>query len=157
MSLAPLKTGQVVKLADLGGRIVAATSAKPAPVGAAAPRRVGAGPGVYALGRMETGRMNATEERYAAHLAARQAAGDVHWFAFEAVKFRLADLTFYTPDFLVLPASLVLEVHEVKGHWEDDARVKIKVAASLFPFRFYGIKQKSKKAGGGFEVEDFSS
>jgi hypothetical protein len=24
-----------------------------------------------------------------------------------------------------------LQAHEVKGHWEDDARVKIKVAASL--------------------------
>jgi hypothetical protein len=26
------------------------------------------------------------------------------------------------------------------GHWEDDARVKIKVAARLFPFRFFAFQ-----------------
>lgn len=41
----------------------------------------------------------------------------------------MADKTFYSPDFIV-PALDCIEVHEVKGHWEDDARVKIKVAAS---------------------------
>lgn len=157
MSPAALKTGAKLTIADLNGRIVTGVGGKRTPVGVAPPARRGAGPGVYALGRMETGRMNATEARYAAHLAARQVAGAVLWFAFEAVKFRLADLTFYTPDFLVMPAGCVLEVHEVKGHWEEDARVKIKVAASLFPFRFYGIKEKPKKAGGGYEVEDFSA
>ena len=52
----------------------------------------------------------------------------------------------YTPDFLVLAGDGVLECHEVKGGkyvegrlvaWQmDDARVKCRVAARLFPFRF---------------------
>ena len=34
----------------------------------------------------------------------------------------------------VIGASGELECHEVKGWWRDDARVKIKVAAELFPW-----------------------
>ena len=59
------------------------------------------------------------------------------------------------PDFAVLPADGVLEIHEVKGFWQDDARVKIKVAASLYPFRFVAMKARAKKHGGGWEAEAF--
>lgn len=38
---------------------------------------------------------------------------------------------------------------------EDDARVKIKVAADLYPFEFIAIKAKAKKNGGGWEKEVF--
>lgn len=98
------------------------------------------------------GGMNKTEAAYAATLQLRQHAGEVAWFAFEAVKLRLADKTFYTPDFTVMLADGTIEQHEVKGFWEDDARVKIKVAAALFPFRFLGIQ----KAGAGWKVEEFT-
>lgn len=81
--------------------------------------------------------------------------GIVLWYEFEAMKFRLADNTFYTPDFAVMLASGELEMHEVKGFWEDDARVKIKVAARLFPIRFVAVKPRSKKAGGGWQTEVF--
>ena len=59
---------------------------------------------------------------------------------------RSADATRYTPDFLVeLPGGL-LELHEVKGFWRDDARVKFKVAAELFPmFRFVAVKRKHRQ------------
>ena len=34
------------------------------------------------------------------------------------------------------------EIHEVKGHWTDDARVKIKVAAELYPYyRFSAVRR----------------
>ena len=49
----------------------------------------------------------------------------------------------------------ILEMHEVKGFWQDDARVKIKVAASIYPFRFVAVKARAKKHGGGWEVENF--
>lgn len=104
---------------------------------------------------MPTGALNRSEQAYAAHLEAKKAAGLILWFEFEAVKLRLADNTFYTPDFAVLATDGVLEMHECKGFWQDDARVKIKVAASLFPFRFKAMKARSKKAGGGWEVESF--
>lgn len=112
-------------------------------------------PGRYALGRLPTGAMNKTEAAYEAHLILLRNAGQVLWFKFEAVKLRLADNTFYTPDFAVLAVDGVFELHEVKGFWEDDARVKIKVAAALFPFRFKAIKVLAKKHGGGWEAEEF--
>ena len=112
--------------------------------------------GRFALGRLPAGTMNKTEAAYDAHLWALRHAGEVIWHKFEAIKLRLADKTFYTCDFAVLPASGVLEMHEVKGHWEDDARVKIKVAASTYPFRFIAVSARAKKNGGGWEREEFS-
>jgi hypothetical protein len=108
-----------------------------------------------ALGRMKAGKMNRTEEAYGLHLRLRKAAGEVLWFAFESMKLRLADKTFYTPDFAVLLANGQLECHEVKGWWMDDARVKIKVAAELHPFRFIAVKAIPTKQGGGWSYEVF--
>lgn len=108
-----------------------------------------------ALGRLKTGTMNKTEAAYAATLEARRHAGDVAWYLFEGLKFRLADNTFYTPDFAVMLADGALEAHEVKGFWTDDARVKIKVAAERFPLKFVAVRAQSKKAGGGWDVEVF--
>lgn len=88
------------------------------------------------------GVMNSWEKRYALCLEARQQLKEIQWFAFDAIKFRLAEKTFYTPDFLVMLDDGTIEVHEVKGFWEDDARVKIKVAADKFPFQFIGVTLK---------------
>ena len=109
----------------------------------------------FALGRLPAGTMNKTEAAYDAHLWEQHHAGAVLWHKFEAVKLRLANNTFYTCDFAVLPASGVLEMHEVKGFWQDDARVKIKVAASLYPFRFIAVTVQAKKHGGGWKREEF--
>jgi hypothetical protein len=110
----------------------------------------------YALGRLPVGVLNKTEAAYEGHLRTRQISGDVAWYKFEGVKLRLADNTFYTPDFFVMTADRHLECHEVKGRWEDDARVKIKVAASLYPFfRFIAVTLKPKKEGGGWTLEEF--
>lgn len=109
----------------------------------------------YALGRLKTGQMNKTEAAYAELLNQRQMAGEVLWFKFEGIKLRLADNTFYTPDFAVLLANNEMECHEVKGFWQDDARVKIKVAADQYPFRFIAIKPVAKKNGGGWSEEIF--
>lgn len=109
----------------------------------------------YALGRLPVGTMNKTEAAYAAHLESLKIVGEVLWYKFEAIKLRLADNTFYTCDFVVLPKSGVLEMHEIKGgFWTDDSRVKIKVAASIYPFRFIGATVR-KKHGGGWKVEEF--
>lgn len=111
--------------------------------------------GLFALGRLKTGERNKTEQAYENLLEAMRIAGDVLWYKFEGMKLRLADNTFYTPDFAVMLASGQIEMHEVKGHWQDDARVKIKVAADLYPFRFVAAKPKAKKDGGGWELEVF--
>ncbi|MFA6031833.1 MAG: DUF1064 domain-containing protein [Myxococcota bacterium] len=104
---------------------------------------------------MKQGQMNGTEAAYAAELELLKRAGDVAWYRFEGFKLRLADSTFYTPDFAVMLSNGELQCHEVKGHWQEDARVKIKIAAEMYPFRFVALKKQSKKAGGGFVAETF--
>ena len=116
----------------------------------------GGGKAFFAQGRLKPGEMNKGEAVYAAFLDREKAAGRVLWWKFEGIKLRLADNTFYTPDFAVLGADLVMECHEVKGFWMDDARAKVKIAADLYPFRFKALKTLSKKVGGGWEEEDFS-
>jgi len=104
---------------------------------------------MQALGRLEAGELNKTEEAYRAHLEQLRMAGEIVWYQFEPFKLLLAPKTTYTPDFLVQLASGHLEVHEVKGYWMDDARVKIKVAASMFPvFKFIAIKKAEKPKRG---------
>lgn len=110
---------------------------------------------MYALGRLKTGAMNKTEQAYGAHLELLRQSGYVAWFKFEGVKLRLADNTFYSPDFAVMLTDGQMQMHEVKGFWQDDARVKIKVAADLYPFEFIAVKAKAKKDGGGWSVEEF--
>ena len=110
---------------------------------------------LQALGRLKTGEMNKTEAEYARDLEALKFANRIAWYRFEGMKFRLADNTFYTPDFMVMLADSTIEAHEVKGFWSDDARVKIKVAASLYPVKFIAIQKLPKKAGGGWKREEF--
>lgn len=93
-------------------------------------------------GQHKPGEMNKLEQQYAELLEERKLAGEILEYRFEGVKLRLADRTFLTVDFFVLHADLEVEMHEVKGFWEDDARVKIKVAASMYPFRFLGITRE---------------
>jgi hypothetical protein len=109
--------------------------------------------GAFALGRLPTGTMNKTEAAYDAYLRGMTSVGEVLWHKFEGVKLRLAENTFLTVDFAVLTKECALEMHEVKGFWQDDARVKIKVAASIYPFKFIAVK---KAKGGGWEREEFS-
>ncbi|VDA75953.1 hypothetical protein BANRA_05451 [Klebsiella pneumoniae] len=106
---------------------------------------------VQALGRLKAGQMNKTETAYAQELELRKRYGEIAWYRFEGIKLRLADNTFYTPDFAVMLANGQLEMHEVKGgYWTDDARVKTKVAADQYPFRIIGVtKLRQKPAAGG--------
>jgi hypothetical protein len=108
----------------------------------------------FALGRLKVGQMNRTEAAYAEHLE-RIKGTVIAWYRFEGVKLRLADNTFYTPDFAVMLMDGTMECHEIKGFWRDDAKVKIKVAAEMYPFRFLALKAKPKKDGGGWSVEEF--
>lgn len=111
--------------------------------------------GMLALGRMKAGKLNKTEQAYADHLEWLKRMGEIVWYSFEAMTLKLADDTRYTPDFIVMAANGQLEAHECKGFWRDDAKVKIKVAAEKFPFRFIAVKAKAKKDGGGWTYEVF--
>ena len=111
--------------------------------------------GRYALGRLPTGTMNKLEEQYSRYLEEQKAKGEILWWRFEGIKLRLADNTFLTPDFAVLAADEVMELHETKGFMEADANVKIKVAASMYPFRFFLVKARPKKDGGGWNILEY--
>lgn len=92
--------------------------------------------------------MNKTEARYASYLALRQQVGEILWFAFEGIKFKIDDSCFITPDFAVLMPDLELRLFDVKGtktkttkagavydrpYIEEDARIKLKALKRLFP------------------------
>jgi hypothetical protein len=109
-----------------------------------------------ALGRLKIGTRNGTEIAYENEvLTPRLHSGSIIWYKFEGMKFRLADNTFYTPDYIILDRDGYMEAHEVKGFWTDDARVKIKVAASQFPVAFIAVRRIGKAKGGGWDIERF--
>jgi len=88
-------------------------------------------------------RMNKTEARYADLLESERLGGSICSWRFEAVKLRMADLTWYTPDFLVIRNDGTIDLVEVKGFWRDDARVKWKTIAELYPeFRIVSVEDK---------------
>lgn len=96
------------------------------------------------FGRPRPGVMNKLEARYARELEIQKNTGQILAYWYEGIKFRLADKTFYSPDFLVMKADNSLEIHETKGFMMDDAAVKLKCAAEKFPFKFVLVKwQKS--------------
>jgi len=110
-----------------------------------------------ALGRLKQGQMNKTEAAYAQHLELRRQAGDVAWYRFEGVKLRLADNCFLTVDFPVMRTDGLMEMHDVKGSlriYTDDAKVKMKTAAQMYPFVFKVVVPRPKKDGGGWEYHD---
>jgi hypothetical protein len=86
------------------------------------------------------------EAEHFQNLEFQRQAGEVLWHAPHSVGLRLADRTFYYPDAMVVSGEdSVLEIHEVKGFWEDDALVKIKVAAEMYPFRFVAWTKNKKE------------
>ena len=119
-----------------------------------APQKDNALQRMRALGRKKQGEQNKTEKEYGQVLALRLQAGEIAWYKFEGIKLRLADNTFYNPDFAVMLANGEMEIHETKGFMLDDANVKIKIAADIYPFRFFVVRKKAKKDGGGFSMEE---
>ena len=101
-----------------------------------------------ARGRTDTkDGMNRLEQRYADHLHTLQLAGEIHSFTFERHNLKLADKTYYKPDFEVMLPDGTIEFHEVKGFMMDDANVKIKVAAAQFPQYVFRLVQWDRKTG----------
>jgi hypothetical protein len=105
--------------------------------------------------RHEAGHMNGLEKRYAAHLELRRVCGEIVGYEFEPLKLRLAKATFYSPDFLVMLPCGRMELHESKGFWEDDARVKIKVAAKQFGAFFDFVAAMWDKRNKIWKIEEF--
>ena len=71
----------------------------------------------------------------------------------QSITLRLANGVRYTPDFVVAGGDVAgVCAHEVKGFMRDDAAVKLKVAASLYPWiRFFLV---SRAKGGMWHVQE---
>lgn len=95
--------------------------------------------------------MNRWESLYRDDLEMRRLAGEIIWYEFEPMRLKLASFTqdgkqgrtiWYTPDFAVAEEEGLLSFVEVKGHWREAARVRIKLAASKYPFRFVAVTRR---------------
>lgn len=110
---------------------------------------------LFAKGRMKDGQMNRTEKAYAAYLEREKAAGNVSAYWFECLKLKIAEhACWLTPDFVVLRPDGTVELHDVKGSfriWQDDSKVKMKVCATVYPFRVFVVAPKNR----GFSAWDF--
>ncbi len=87
---------------------------------------------------LNTKGQNKTEARFDRWLAELKDAGRIAHYEFETIKLRLADRTWYKPDFDVwLPDDRLLFV-EVKGTYiRDDANDRIKIAPEQHRFPFF--------------------
>lgn len=85
--------------------------------------------------------MNKLEAAYSEHLERRRAAGEIAEWRYESTKLRLADGAWYTPDFRVLLPNGEVEFHETKGFMREAARIRLRVAAELHPFRFVLVRR----------------
>lgn len=104
--------------------------------------------------RRKPGTMNGLERAFSEALTLRVNAGELLWWKFEGITLKLATDTRLTPDFAAqLPTGEVV-LYETKGFMRDDANVKLKVAAALFPFRIIVVKKRAKKDGGGFTEDE---
>lgn len=112
---------------------------------------------LHALGRKKKGEMNATEAKFANYLRGLEITGEILWWKHEGMKLQLADNTTLNVDFNVMYADFRLVMIDVKGAKaiiEEDAKVKMKVAAEQFPFVFRYAFPRQKKDGGGWIFED---
>ena len=103
--------------------------------------------------------MNKLESDYAAYLEQQKMANWILDYRFESFKLILVhgvpgkrNEMNYTPDFMLIANDNQVQFYEVKGYWREDARLKIKMAAELFPwFSFYGVT----RIKGQWEYEAF--
>ena len=128
--------------------------------------------------RHTPGQMNLTEKRYSEYLAAQLLAGLIQFWEFESVTLKIAPDVRWTPDFLVMTNDFTLEFHDTKagakqkkknketgvmeptGNYkprvEDDARIKIIMAAQKWPFLSFCTVWEAGKAGCGiWERKDY--
>ena len=102
--------------------------------------------GRLARARRVVGRMNTYEAEYERMFLMQKPHG------FEQLTFRLGDDCRYTPDFWVQEPDDTMTLIEVKGHWRDGAKEKIRIASEMYPqFRW----QAFRRLKGTWAVERF--
>lgn len=105
-------------------------------------------PPAFAVGQStDEKKLNKTE---AAYLALLRTQGHL-WLGIQCVTLKLADDCRFTPDFAYINHEGRFTLVDVKGFQREDALIKAKVAARLFPWASFVIVSKIK---GGWDVKD---
>jgi len=87
---------------------------------------------------------NQWELDFASRLEVLRHYGDIKGWGRDLINLRLAYRTFYRPDFFYVDQNDRINFYEIKGFERDDAMVKIKVAASMFPFFDFTLVRRKK-------------
>jgi hypothetical protein len=114
--------------------------------------------------RQNSAGLNKTEQAFFDYLKAREDPGVSRTvLPPQSITLRIANGCRYTPDFVVayhhstdIP-SVDLVAYEVKGFMRDDAAVKIKVAATAFPWITFRLVTKLPFGGGGWSISEVQS
>lgn len=85
--------------------------------------------------------MNKSEAQFAQKLEFQKVAGDIVWWGFEPIRIRLANGTFYRPDFVTVDKNGRTAIYEVKGYMREAARVRLKVAVEKLPYPFFLVRK----------------
>lgn len=85
-------------------------------------------------------KLNKTERAYYDYVRSNP---NTDWIGVQNMTFKLADDTRFTPDFNVLCGQW-MQCVDVKGFQREDALIKIKVAARMFPWATFVIVKKTK-------------
>lgn len=107
--------------------------------------------------RQNSAGLNKTEAAFHAYLISLTASGTP--LLSQSITLKLANGVRYTPDFFKAieadtnggECAVLLHAYEVKGFMRDDAAVKLKVAAALYPWIKFNLVTKRK--GGGWDIE----
>ena len=85
--------------------------------------------------------MNKLEAAFAQTLDYRKQAGELIWWGFEPFRIRLANGSFYRPDFVAVDTEGRSEIYECKGFMREAARVRLKVAVEKLPYPFFLVRK----------------
>lgn len=95
--------------------------------------------GILTKSTTDEDKLNKTERLFLEFLKR----GRHEWVGMHCMTLKLADDCRYTPDFWAVDNGK-LTAFEVKGFFRDDAKVKIKVAARMFPWIEFVLVRKNK-------------
>ena len=112
--------------------------------------------------RQNSAGLNKTEQAFYDYLKAREDPGVLRTvLPPQSVTLRIANGCRYTPDFVVAyhhnTMASELVAYEVKGFLRDDAAVKLKVAATAFPWITFHLVTKLPGGGGGWAISEVQS
>lgn len=82
------------------------------------------------------------EQAYWLHLQRQVHAGEIRRADHHVEKLFLGEGSWYTPDFRIIATDGTVEFHETKGFMREAARVRLLVAATTHPYRFFLVKNK---------------